>query len=57
MHDEDGPFIAKHFYAKLFEFDSIDIDAVPRALDHAVKALRDKGASPERWATFVHMGA
>jgi hypothetical protein len=57
MHDEDGPFIAKHFYAKLFEFDNIDVDAVPRALDHAVKALRDKGASPERWATFIHMGA
>jgi hypothetical protein len=57
MRDDDGPFISKHFYEKLFESGTIDVDTVAYALDHAVAALRDSGASPERWATFVHMGA
>jgi hypothetical protein len=57
MRDDDGPFISKHFYEKLFESGTIDVDTVAYALDHAVVALRDSKASPERWATFVHMGA
>jgi hypothetical protein len=57
MDDRDGPFVAKWFYEKLFECETIDVDAVPRALDHAVQALRESGATPERWATFIHMGA
>jgi hypothetical protein len=57
MRDDDGPFISKHFYEKLFESGTIDVDTVAYALDHAVAALRDSGASPERWATFIHMGA
>jgi hypothetical protein len=57
MRDEDGPFVAKHFYEKLFESNNIDLDAVAYALDHAVTALRESGVSPQRWATFVHMGA
>jgi hypothetical protein len=57
MHDQDGPYIAKVFYEKLFETDSVDVDTIPYALDFAVSALRAKGVSPERWATFIHMGA
>jgi hypothetical protein len=57
MGDEDGPYVAKRFYEKLFESESIDVDAVPYALDNAVTALRMNGAPPERWATFIHMGA
>jgi hypothetical protein len=57
MCDDDGPFMAKRFYDKLFEANTIDLDAIPYALDHAVAALRDGGASPERWAMFIHMGA
>jgi hypothetical protein len=57
MCDEDGPFVAKHFYEKLFEAQTIDADSVAYALDHAVTALRAKGVPPERWATFIHMGA
>jgi hypothetical protein len=57
MRDEDGPFIAKHFYKKLFKGDTIDVTTVPYALDAAITALRESGASPERWATFIHMGA
>jgi hypothetical protein len=57
MHDEDGPFVAKIFYEKLFESETIDLDSIPYALDDAVTALRMKGVPPERWATFIHMGA
>jgi hypothetical protein len=57
MRDEDGPFIAKHFYGRLFAGGSIDLNTVPYALDEAVSALRVSGAAPERWATFVHVGA
>jgi hypothetical protein len=56
MRDEDGPFIAKHFYEKLFDGDTIDVDAVPYALDDAVRALRAEKVPPARWATFIHMG-
>jgi hypothetical protein len=57
MSDEDGPYVAKRFYDKLFEKKQIEPADVPYALDHAVRAFRDTGAPPERWATFVHMGA
>jgi hypothetical protein len=57
MNDCDGPFVAKTFYKKLFESGTIDLDTIPYALDYAVRALRETGAPPERWATYVHMGA
>jgi CHAT domain-containing protein len=57
MNDADGPYVAKLFYEKLFESKPFRSDAVPYALDHAVTALRMRGLPPERWATFVHMGA
>jgi hypothetical protein len=56
MKDRDGPFIAKRFYEKLFENKIIDADAIPHALDHAVTELKKSGTSPERWATFIHVG-
>jgi hypothetical protein len=57
MTDRDGPFIAQHFYEKLFESTLIDADSIACALDYAVTALRSEGVPPERWATFVHVGA
>jgi hypothetical protein len=57
MSDEDGPYVARQFYNKLFEGGVINIDSVPYALDHAVAALRKRGVPVERWATFIHMGA
>jgi hypothetical protein len=57
MGDEDGPFIAEHFYKKMLNDKAIDFDAIPYALDHAVSELRKKGVPAERWATFIHMGA
>jgi hypothetical protein len=57
MNDGDGPTIAESFYKKLFESDVINADDIPHALDDAVRLLRETGAPPERWATFMHVGA
>jgi hypothetical protein len=57
MSDVDGPIVAKRFYEKLLSEDVITLDAIPHALDDAVSELRKRGVPPERWATFIHMGA
>jgi hypothetical protein len=57
MHDSDGPRVAKWFYKRLFAEDRITLDAIPYALDYAIGELRKSGAPPERWASFIHMGA
>jgi hypothetical protein len=57
MEDADGPLIAELFYQRLFAEDVITLDAIPYALDYAVSELRKRGVPPERWATFIHMGA
>jgi hypothetical protein len=57
MHDHDGPRLAQWFYEALLEKETIELDDIPYVLDVAVGRLRDEGASPQRWATFVHMGA
>jgi hypothetical protein len=57
MDDSDGPLVAKLFYDRLFAEEVITLDTIPYALDYAVTELRKGGAPPERWATFVHMGA
>jgi hypothetical protein len=57
MDDQDGPEVAKIFYQKLFAKSKISVHDIPYALDDAVAALRRKGVPPERWATFIHMGA
>lgn len=58
MDDHDGPEIAKTVYSRLFggNEDLLDPEIVPYALDEAVRALRKSGASPGRWATYVHIG-
>jgi hypothetical protein len=57
MNDADGPLVATLFYEKLFEEEVITVDAIPYALDYAISELRKSGAAPERWTTFIHMGA
>jgi hypothetical protein len=57
MGDEDGPEVAKTVYEALFSQETVELDAVPRALDAAVRKLRVQGVAPERWATFIHLGA
>jgi hypothetical protein len=57
MNDADGPRVAKLFYERLFSEDIITLDTIPYALDYAIGELRKSGVSPERWATFIHIGA
>ena len=53
----DGPEMTQWFYEILLEKDDIDLDDIPYALDEAIRRLRATGASPSRWATFIHVGA
>jgi CHAT domain-containing protein len=57
MNDLDGPFVAERVYKRLFVDGHLDLDAVPYALDAAVRDLRSTGVHPSRWATYVHIGA
>jgi hypothetical protein len=57
MNDADGPRVARHFYARLLENDTMDEGSVAYALDSAIAELRRSGVPPSRWATFIHMGA
>jgi hypothetical protein len=57
ISDVDGPKVAKWFYEELLAKEVVNADLVVYALDSAVGKLRDSGASPERWAPFIHMGA
>jgi hypothetical protein len=57
MSDVDGPVIAEAVYKDIFSHNVIDTDVIAYALDAAIERLRQRGVSPERWATFVHIGA
>jgi CHAT domain-containing protein len=57
IEDEDGPAVARAFYAALLAEEVIDADAVAYALDDAVSKLRQQDVSPTRWASFIHVGA
>jgi hypothetical protein len=57
MNDLDGPFIAERVYRSSFQEGKLNLDAVPYALDAAVRELRESGVHPSRWATYVHIGA
>jgi hypothetical protein len=57
MNDADGPLVARHVYEELFAGPKVlEPDAIPYALDAATRELRLSGASPSRWATYIHMG-
>lgn len=57
MHDEDGPTVARIVYEELLKNSALNLDDVPYALDKAVQLLRESDVPPNRWATFVHVGA
>lgn len=57
MGDPDGPLIAKIVYEALFKEGQMDPEVVPYALDAAVRELRAQKVPPNRWATYIHMGA
>ena len=58
MGDMDGPAVAKSVYEALFRSDGefIDPEAIPYALDAAVRSLRERCIRPSRWAPYVHIG-
>ena len=58
MEDVDGPMIAKWFYEELSAQDAeyLEPDAIPRALDTAVRKLRESDPNPCRWAPYIHIG-
>jgi hypothetical protein len=56
MNDLDGPFMAKLIYSRIFQDGKLDLDAVPYAVDNAVRQLRESGVPASRWATYVHFG-
>jgi hypothetical protein len=55
IEDEDGPAVARAFYATLLANEVIDADVVAYALGEAVSKLRRQGVSPTRWASFIHV--
>jgi hypothetical protein len=57
MTDVDGPIVASSVYKALFQEEVFDLDAVPYALDDAVRRLREEKVEARRWAVFLHMGA
>jgi len=58
MGDADGPVVAKAVYEELYKAGAevLDPDAIPYALDFAVRKLREKGLAASRWAPYVHLG-
>jgi hypothetical protein len=56
MDDIDGPFMADRIYRRIFHDGQLDLAAVAYAVDDAVRELRESGAPPVRWATYVHFG-
>jgi hypothetical protein len=57
MGDIDGPAVASQVFEQILKKDVLDLDDVPYAVDRAVALLRERGAPPSRWATFIHIGA
>ncbi|KAJ6556062.1 CHAT domain-containing protein [Mycena capillaripes] len=57
MRDSDGPVVAKTVYKHLFaDVRQPEPKEAARALQIAVKRLRDAGVSFERWVPFIHIG-
>ncbi|KAH8111533.1 TPR-like protein [Phellopilus nigrolimitatus] len=61
MADDDGPFVAKEFYKRMFaEEDSPELGfkRSARALRETVQCLRKRrGMTVERWVNLIHIGA
>ena len=58
MGDVDGPIVAKTVYEELYR-DGVEVlnpDAIPYALDLAVRKLQAKGLATSRWAPYVQIG-
>ncbi|KAJ7429954.1 CHAT domain-containing protein, partial [Mycena galericulata] len=57
MLDQDGPVLAEAVYKDLFGTGKeAKAEDAAKALQLAVRKLRDSGVSYERWIPFIHMG-
>ena len=60
MADEDGQYLAKYFYESMLSDDGHGkpyYERSAKALAAAVRMLRRRGVSVERWVNYVHFGA
>ena len=60
MADEDGQYLAKYFYESMLSDEEQGVpyyEKSARALAVAVRTLRGRGVSTERWVNYVHFGA
>ena len=57
IDDSVSPLVARKVYERLLEDDLLDAEAIPYALDAAVRELRRQKYSPNHWAPFIHVGA
>jgi hypothetical protein len=64
MADEDGQYLAKYFYESMFSDERHDerhgapyYERSAKALEDAVRMLRRRGVSVERWVNYAHFGA
>ncbi|KAA1476447.1 hypothetical protein DENSPDRAFT_511976 [Dentipellis sp. KUC8613] len=57
MRDTDGPDFARMFYEYMLGEGGGSTSSSAAALHYAALKMRDAGVPPERWATFVHIGA
>jgi tetratricopeptide (TPR) repeat protein len=59
MADEDGQYLAKYFYESMFsdEGQRPYYERSAKALATAVRMLRARGVSLERWVNYAHFGA
>ncbi|KAJ6581986.1 CHAT domain-containing protein, partial [Mycena capillaripes] len=59
MQDEDGPLVAETVYSHLFQNGQqphVHVGNAAKALQLAVKELKNRNVSYERWIPFIHMG-
>jgi CHAT domain-containing protein len=57
MMDSDGPVVAEAVYSYLFkDGQEPSVTQAGKALQVAVRKMRDAGFSHERWMPFIHMG-
>ncbi|KAJ6518479.1 CHAT domain-containing protein [Mycena vulgaris] len=57
MRDSDGPAVAETVYKYLFRENATPkVTDAAKALQLAVRKMRDEGVPYERWVPFIHMG-
>ncbi|KAJ7276790.1 hypothetical protein C8J57DRAFT_1310434, partial [Mycena rebaudengoi] len=57
MEDEDGPIVAETVYSHLLGSGKRpQASEAAKALQLAVRKMRDAGVPYERWVPFIHLG-